>query len=93
MLEKSSQQYRMTSKALRVCVVGILSTIALVAAPRLRSLWARKRAMAAAPFVAGEARMVEEPEPTREAIAKVKSIFRPKKLRRHTRPLPLHVVS
>ena len=89
-VEKSSQQYHMTSKALRVCVLGILSTMALVAAPRLRTLLARKRAMAAVPLVAGEARTMEEPEPTSHAIAKVKSIFRRRKLKRQTRPLVLN---
>jgi hypothetical protein len=93
MLEKSSQQYRMTSRALRVCVLGILSTLALVALPRLRSLLARKRATAAAPLVAAEARKVDEPEATHQAITTIKSIFRRKKPRRHTRPLPLNVVS
>jgi hypothetical protein len=76
-LERSSQQYHMTSKALRVCVLGILSTVALVAAPRVRTLLARRRAMAALP------------EPTSQAIAKVKSIFRGRKLKRQTRPLVL----
>jgi hypothetical protein len=90
MLEKSSQQYHLTSKALQVCALGILSTIALVAAPRLRSLLVRKRAMAAVPLIAEEARTVEEPEPTSQAIPKVKSIFRRKKLRRQTRPLVLN---